>query len=157
VPIVLYLTPGASNMGENRLCSNILITDDNDGVREALLAALKAQGYPAVGARNGRDAISKLATLSGPTLIFLDLMMPVLNGWDVLEVWNKNPEFSENKVVTISAVNLSSRVDAKIPRNTVDRLQKPLTFKSVFDLVQKYCGPAGVTLAKTSADSSLHP
>lgn len=138
------------------LCQNILITDDNDGVREALIAALKNQGYAATGARNGRDAIAKLSALTGPTLIFLDLMMPVLSGWDVLEVWSKDPSFTQNKVVTISAVNLKSRSDARIPRNTVDRLQKPLAFKSVFDLVQKYCGPSA-SRSKSKTERSLHP
>lgn len=138
------------------LCRNILITDDNDGVRDALIAALKSHGYAAVGARNGKDAISKLATLEGPTLIFLDLMMPVLDGWEVLEVWSKDQRFALNKVVTISAVNLKSRTDARIPRNTVDRLQKPLTFKSVFQLVQKFCGPAPL-LRPMSQMTPAHP
>jgi CheY-like chemotaxis protein len=127
-------------VNESNTCCSILIADDNDGVREALISALKSQGSAAVGARNGRDAIEKLSQLPGPTLIFLDLMMPVLDGWSALEAWNKDPAFSENRVVTISAVNLKSRTDARIPRNTVGRLQKPLTFKSVFELVQKYCG-----------------
>ena len=128
-------------MNESNWCRQILITDDNDGVREALIAALTSQGYTAIGARNGRDAIAKLGETEGPTLIFLDLMMPVLDGWSVLEVWNKDPAFSQNHVVTISAVNLKSRADARIPLNTVGRLQKPLTFNAVFELVQKYCGP----------------
>ena len=142
---------GALMVGPS-LCRNILITDDNDGVRDALLAALLAHGYRAVGARNGKDAIAKLATFQGPTLIFLDLMMPVLDGWEVLEVWNREPSFSQNKVVTISAVNLKSRIDARIPQNTVGTLQKPLTFKSVYQLVQQYCGPTP-TAAKPKPSS----
>ena len=144
-------------MNDSNLCRNILITDDNDGVREALIAALKSHGYAAIGARNGQDAIEKLAKMPGPTLIFLDLMMPVLDGWSVLEVWNKDPAFAENRVVTISAVNLKSRADARIPRNTVGRLQKPLTFKSVFDLVQKYCGSAATMTAQPAPSTSVHP
>jgi CheY-like chemotaxis protein len=124
------------------LCRNILITDDNEGVREALVSALRARGYNAVGAVNGRDAIKKLSGLKEPTLIFLDLMMPVLNGWDVLEAWQKDPAFAHNRVVTISAVNLRSRTDAPIPKNTSGTLQKPVTFQSVYSFVQKYCGPA---------------
>ncbi len=144
-------------MSDLNLCRNILITDDNDGVREALIAALSSHGYAATGARNGRDAIEKLSKMPGPTLIFLDLMMPVLDGWSVLEVWNKDPAFSENRVVTISAVNLKSRTDARIPRNTVGRLQKPLTFKSVFELVQKYCGSAATMTAKRTPSTTVYP
>jgi CheY-like chemotaxis protein len=128
--------PGAS------LCQNILIIDDNEGVRDILIAALRARGYEAIGAQNGRDAIEKLARLDGATLIFLDLMMPVLNGWDVLEIWQKDPSFAKNRVVTISAVNLHSRTDAPIPRNTVGTLKKPFTFQSVYSYVLKYCGPS---------------
>jgi CheY-like chemotaxis protein len=124
------------------LCQNILITDDNEGIREALITALRTRGYNAIGACNGRDAIEKLARLNGPTLIFLDLMMPVLNGWDVLETWQKDPAFSKNRVVTISAVNLRSRADAPIPKNTAGTLQKPVTFSSVYAYVQKFCGPS---------------
>lgn len=141
---------GAKGVGDFEFCKNILIADDNDGVREALIAALKARGYDAVGARNGKDAIAKLSALDGPTLIFLDLMMPVLDGWEVLKVWNKDPNFARNPVVTISAVNLSSRLDARVPQNTVGRLQKPLTFKSVYELVKTHCGAR-------DADSKLSP
>ncbi|RYZ70280.1 MAG: response regulator [Proteobacteria bacterium] len=129
-------TPGTSF----EPCLSILIADDNDGVREALVAALRSRGYLATGARNGKDAIQKLATMPGPTLIFMDLMMPVMNGWEALEIWSRDPAFSKNKIVTISAVNLKSRLDARIPKNTVGSLQKPLTVKSVFTLVQEFCG-----------------
>jgi CheY-like chemotaxis protein len=127
---------------ETSRCQNILITDDNEGIRETLVTALKSQGYNAIGACNGREALTKLASLQGPTLIFLDLMMPVLNGWDALEVWNKDPSFSKNRVVTVSAVNFESRTDARIPQNTVARLQKPIEFNRVLDLAKKYCGSA---------------
>lgn len=120
-------------------CQSILIVDDNHGVREALIAALRSKGYAARGAANGKEAISTLKSLDAPTLIFMDLMMPVMDGWDSLEKLSKLPQFDENVVVTISAVNLKSRQDARIPVNAVANLQKPLSFKQVLELVHRYC------------------
>ncbi len=143
-------------MPESLLCQNILIADDNDGTREALIAALKAQGYRATGARNGKDAFEKLAQLNGPSLIFMDLMMPVMDGWEVLNKMSSDPAFALNKVVTISAVNPGTRVDAKVARNTVGSLPKPLSFKSVLALVQQFCGePANRPTSSPAADA--HP
>ena len=140
-------------MADDSLCRNILITDDNESIREALISGLRSRGYNATGARNGRDAIEKLAKLTGPTLIFLDLMMPVLNGWDVLNVWQKDPAFAQNHVVTVSAVNLRSRADAPIPKNTAGTLQKPVSFQSVYSFVQKYCGSPATSSMSTGSSA----
>lgn len=136
-------------------CQSLLIVDDNHGVREALIAALNAKGYTARGAANGKDAIATLKNLKAPTLIFMDLMMPVMDGWESLELLNQSPEFSESIVVTISAVNLKSRQDARIPMNAVANLQKPLSLKQVLQLVQRYCGSA--TTVSSQAVGEAHP
>jgi CheY-like chemotaxis protein len=121
-------------------CNSLLIVDDNHGVREALISALRSKGYQARGAANGKEALLTLMTLKAPTLVFMDLMMPVMDGWDSLEHLSLAPEFEDTVVVTISAVNLKSRDDARIPVNAVANLQKPLSFKKVLELVHKYCG-----------------
>ena len=141
---------------EVNLCHNILIADDSDGTREALIAALRAQGYIAIGARNGKEAFEKLSKLDGATLIFMDLMMPVMDGWQVLEKMSAMPSFANNKVVTISAVAPGTRTDARAIKNTVGRIQKPLAFKQVLQLVQKYVGRPGARQVRPES-ANAHP
>jgi CheY-like chemotaxis protein len=134
------------------LCRSILIADDNQGVREALVTILRAQGYDVRGARNGREALVELEKMPAPALIFLDLMMPIMNGWEFLDSWTKNSSSSRaHKVVTISAVNPKQKWDAPVPANTVGALQKPLSFQHVLNYVMRYCQRPGDIAAGENA------
>jgi CheY-like chemotaxis protein len=139
------------------LCLSILIADDNDGVRETLVSALKSRGYQAFGVRNGREALKVLPTLKVPTLVFLDLMMPLLNGWDLLELWSQEPNYKNNKVVTISAVNPKSRPDQRAPIGISGSLQKPLTISAVLQIVRRFCEDPAQALASGGAAAAEAP
>lgn len=145
----------SSSRPQTTVCQSLLIVDDNHGVREALISALRARGYQAHGASNGKEAIQTLRTLKSPTLVFMDLMMPVMDGWDSLEKLAEYPELASNVVVTVSAVNLKSRDDARIPVSAVANLQKPISFKQVLDLVHKYCGPSQTQTTTTPSSAVL--
>jgi CheY-like chemotaxis protein len=58
----------------------ILVVDDDTDLREAVVEALRSEGYRVTAAKNGADALSHLR-LERPALVLLDLMMPVMDGW----------------------------------------------------------------------------
>ena len=62
----------------------ILVVEDHDSARTALTKLLTSTGYDVVEAPNGSDALAQLATGPRPDLILLDLMMPVMDGWEFL-------------------------------------------------------------------------
>lgn len=83
----------------------ILIVDDDPAIRQMLTEALSLEGYPTETATNGQEALDKLAA-SGPRVVLLDLLMPVVDGWEVMRALNSNPaERARHKVVLVSAVD----------------------------------------------------
>jgi len=81
---------------------NILVVDDHRTTRLKLSLGLKQQGHMVVEAENGRQAIEKLQ--SGPfDLVLLDILMPEMNGYQVLEQMKKNQALRDVPVIVISA------------------------------------------------------
>lgn len=81
----------------------VLVIDDDRDVRETLAAVLEAEGYEVACAENGAQA---LALLRGPKpgVIVLDLIMPVMSGWELLDAVQDNRELSGIPVVVLSAL-----------------------------------------------------
>ena len=82
----------------------VLVIDDDDDVREGLQSFLEAEGHATEGASNGREALSLLRKEGDPPrLILLDLMMPVMSGWEVLVELDVDPRLREIPVAIMSA------------------------------------------------------
>jgi CheY-like chemotaxis protein len=65
--------------------ARILVVEDHDSVRTALTKLLSSTGYDVMEAPNGSDALAQLASGPRPDLIVLDLMMPVMDGWEFMK------------------------------------------------------------------------
>lgn len=84
--------------------TSILIVDDDVEIREALADLLSDGGYSVLAASNGLDALKLLRSLSAPpAMILLDLMMPVMDGYEFLEAQRGDPTLSSIPVAVISA------------------------------------------------------
>ncbi len=83
---------------------NILIVEDDADVRDSLQEVLRMFGYNVQVAKNGSEALGVLQTQEPPCLIFLDLMMPVMNGWQFCFLRAQDPQLSKIPVVLITAV-----------------------------------------------------
>jgi two-component system response regulator CpxR len=79
--------------------------DDDDSIREVLAEILRDEGYDVACAGNGEQALSELRQHGYPDLMLLDLMMPVMSGWELLEVLQASSELSRIPVVVVSAMN----------------------------------------------------
>jgi two-component system, chemotaxis family, chemotaxis protein CheY len=83
---------------------SILVIDDDDDIRDAVQDVLRAEGYATHGATNGHHAQQMLeVAVDAPELILLDLMMPVMDGWDFLLWLEDNAELRETPVAIMSA------------------------------------------------------
>lgn len=80
----------------------ILIADDNEDVRNISKTILESRGFGVTQAVNGEDAV-ELAQRHLPDLIFLDLTMPVLDGWEAIALLKSAPETKHIPVVALTA------------------------------------------------------
>jgi len=122
-------------------CENILVADDNDDIREAIVEALENEGYKVSSARNGREALEMLGHLPVPTLVLLDLMMPVMSGWEFLDAQKRDARFASHQIVTISAVNPNQSIEDPTPLDMAGSIQKPFSLGKLWEKVAEFCGP----------------
>ena len=81
----------------------ILLVDDDLTLREMYEERLKAEGFDIIQASNGEEAIKK-AKENKPNVILLDIMMPKVNGFDVLKELKADPELKEIPVIVLTAL-----------------------------------------------------
>jgi CheY-like chemotaxis protein len=80
----------------------ILVVDDDDDFREALSEVLGDAGYPVQQAGNGEIALARVQE-EAPGIVLLDLKMPVLDGWGVMERMRGDPRSSAIPILILSA------------------------------------------------------
>ena len=116
----------------------VLVIEDDGDLRESMVAILEACGYPALGAANGRDALSMLRNQPRrPGLIVLDLMMPVMDGWQF-----RIAQLKRDDLAAIPTVVCTARSDAEaraLSMGAIACIRKPIDFDSLLDLVEAHC------------------
>jgi CheY-like chemotaxis protein len=116
---------------------DILLVEDDDSLGAILTAVLQDQGYTVVRASNGQEALNHLHTERPPHLILLNLVMPVMNGWQFREQLRKVPELADIPVIVLSGVRKLDKQAASI--GVTDSFTKPYNLKAVIDTIQHYC------------------
>jgi two-component system response regulator CpxR len=91
-------------MARARRRPSVLVVDDDEAIRQVISEVLRDEGYDVVCAENGLQALSELQRERPPDLVLLDLMMPVMSGWEVLEQLQASDELSRIPVVVVSAM-----------------------------------------------------
>ena len=82
--------------------TSVLVVDDEPQVIWMLQFSLQAEGYETFAARDGRTALEEIR-LHHPKMMLLDIMMPVMDGWSVLEQIQALPQEERPRVVVVSA------------------------------------------------------
>jgi two-component system alkaline phosphatase synthesis response regulator PhoP len=80
----------------------ILIADDNENIRDALTYLLEDEGYELLLAKDGADALRKVRERK-PDILFLDIMMPEMNGYDVCRTIKNDPNLKSIYVIMLTA------------------------------------------------------
>ena len=80
----------------------ILIADDNENIREALTYLLEDEGYDLLLAKDGAETLRKVRE-NRPDILFLDIMMPEINGFDVCRTIKNDPDLRETYVIMLTA------------------------------------------------------
>jgi CheY-like chemotaxis protein len=115
-----------SSLGHHRASGSreelhVLVVDDDESIRDSLKVALELSGYRATLACDGELALAWLKHSPPPSLILLDLMMPVMDGWALLAKLRDEPRLASIPVVLITAFgrDLGTAADEPV-------LQKPI-------------------------------
>ena len=80
----------------------ILIADDNENIRDALTYLLEDEGYELLLAKDGADTLRKVREKK-PDILFLDIMMPEINGYDVCRTIKNDPDLKSIYVIMLTA------------------------------------------------------
>lgn len=118
----------------------ILIIEDEPDLRQTFKDLLELEGFEAATAGNGREALEFLQKQNKPCLILLDLMMPVMNGWEFLETVKTRHQqvFDSVPIVIISAA--ADVADAQLQYGC-SVMQKPVDIQRLFKLAHGLCDP----------------
>ncbi len=118
----------------------VLIVDDDDELRDVLALALQSVGYSVTTARNGWEALEFLKQGNAPAVILLDLMMPVMSGWEFCQAQQADPTIADIPVLIMSSV---ARMDPASPLfvDAIDAVRKPVSFEELLRKIRPYVGP----------------
>jgi CheY-like chemotaxis protein len=138
-------TPNPVNSGRSALRSTrtvaALLIDDDAAIVSALSEALSEEGFEVATAANGREALQMLRRGLRPSVIILDLMMPVMDGWDFRQEQLRDPALKDLPVVVATAAGFSaSTISAQF--GSVEFLPKPVLLPCLYEIVGRVARPA---------------
>lgn len=115
----------------------ILIVEDDLEIREELIDLIRFEGQPVAGVENGAAALAWLEQAPKlPWVILLDLMMPVMDGWQFRAAQRRHPRFASIPVVLMSGAG-----DVKSEARALEAqgfLLKPFTSEGVFEALEPF-------------------
>ena len=115
----------------------LLIVEDNNVIRDQIVAILEMNGYTAIAAANGSEGL-RLACQFRPALIISDVMMPELNGLDMLRDIRQTPELDHTPVVLLSALIAKEDIRIGLELGAADYLIKPFRITDLLQVVGRH-------------------
>jgi CheY-like chemotaxis protein len=116
----------------------VLVVEDDTDLRESLSQALRDHGFTVTQAGNGQQALDLLNSGIRPGVILLDLMMPVLSGWELRDALRQDPVLARIPQLVISAyVDEAEQVVLALPPD--DCIRKPFQLRILIDAIERHC------------------
>jgi CheY-like chemotaxis protein len=120
-------------------CRSVLVVEDEPDIRASLKDALEWEGYHVVAASNGREGLAALPAMPRPCVILLDLMMPVMDGWEFAHVLKGDMELSAIPIVVVTAFTNEIDRNRFAPQAVIP---KPVDLGRLLGTLERYCGSA---------------
>lgn len=108
----------------------VFVVDDDEDVLRSVEVLLEAEGYLVLSARSGEEALMRMKGISGTTVAVVDLMMPTMNGWELLAAMKNDVALSQIPVIICTA-RKTQHVDG-----ATMVLQKPVTAPAILAAVR---------------------
>ncbi|MDP4038803.1 MAG: response regulator [bacterium] len=120
--------------------AKILLVEDDINLRDIYYARFEAEGYQISVASNGEEALAA-AVKERPDVILLDIMMPRISGFDVLDIIRSTPEIAHTKVIMMTALSEESDRERGKKLGVDEYLVKSqVTLEEVVDTVKRVLG-----------------
>jgi len=117
---------------------DILVVEDDTDLRESLSQALGDHGFIVTQAADGKQALDLLHSGIRPGVILLDLMMPVLSGWELRDALRHDPALARIPQLVISAfVDEAEQAVLSLPAD--DCIRKPFHLRILIDAIERHC------------------
>lgn len=114
--------------------SVVLVVDDDSDLRDTICDVLEAEGHTSRAARNGEEALALLRREADIHLVLLDLMMPIMNGWEFREC-----QLADAALARIPVVVMTAAADlTRSPIAAAQILPKPVTVKALLAAVERH-------------------
>lgn len=124
--------------GSSASVPTLLVVDDDANIARALSNLLEDEGYRVVAAENGKRGLELVEAGLRPNAIILDLMMPVMDGWDFRAEQLKDPAIRETPVIVLTATGFSRRT-IREQFGSVEYLAKPPSTDHLLNTLRRVC------------------
>jgi len=129
-------------MGNDKKNGNgrtILVVDDEPHVIKSLTFVLTKEGYEVASAENGEDGLTKIQQLK-PGLVFLDVMMPKKNGYEVCQEVKKDPGLADVYIIMLTAKGQEADREKGLSAGADEFMSKPFSPMGVVEKVRELLG-----------------
>ena len=113
----------------------VLVVEDDEDLREVLYAEFELDGLTVLTATNGSEAVT-IARQLKPDLILMDVMMPVMNGYDAIKIIRKTAEIEHVPIITLTAKAMKEDYQKAIDCGANDFISKPVDIDRLISLLK---------------------
>ena len=131
-------TPNQTAMASKQ--KRILLVEDDDALASVYLVRLQAEGFDVRRVANGEDALAAAISYK-PDLVLLDVMMPKVSGFDVLDILRNTPETANLKIIILTALSQESDKQRAVQLGVDDYLVKSqVVITDVIERIKHHLG-----------------
>lgn len=117
----------------------VLVVEDDLAVRETLRDVLEMEGYRVLTAENGAEALAVLSRSTPPCLILLDLMMPVMDGWQLLEILRSPGDGTPYATIPVAVISAVAELNDLQTRYSCQVISKPASLEEIVGVAHACC------------------
>jgi len=115
----------------------ILVVDDEPDIREFLKKRLEKNNFNVITATNGKECL-QLASREDPDLILLDIVMPVMDGYETIKNLRSNPRTKNITILMHSVRKETKSIFKSMELGSIDYVIKPVSFEKLLTVIKRY-------------------
>ena len=115
--------------------AEILVVEDNEDILNLVKIILEVNNYEVLSAPDGYEAIKLMECM--PDLVLLDIMMPGMSGWEVLDIIRSKKEWKNTPVIALTALAQEKDIEIGVKKHVDDYIIKPFEKKELLDKINR--------------------